>query len=65
MASRLANTNALLMVYLEGLIQDLESKSPAKLLPEMTKVVDTVIQGACAQARVLYFPGTTDYGIFD
>lgn len=53
MASRLANTNALLLVYLEGLIRDLESKSPADLFPEMVKVVDTVIQGASTQAKVL------------
>lgn len=53
MASRLANTNALLLVYLEGLIRDLESKSLADLLPEMTKVMDTVIQGASAQAKAL------------
>ncbi|KAL7401893.1 hypothetical protein ABVT39_006104 [Epinephelus coioides] len=45
--------NALLMVYLEGLIQDLESKCPAEFLPEMAMVVDTVIQGARTQARFL------------
>lgn len=49
MASRLATTNTLLLVYLEGLIQDLESKSSANLLP----VVDMVIQGANSRARVL------------
>ncbi|KAK0133476.1 hypothetical protein N1851_031000 [Merluccius polli] len=53
MASRLANTNALLLVYLESLIRDLESKGSADHLPEMIKVVDTVIQGASSQARVL------------
>ncbi|CAL8353345.1 unnamed protein product [Merluccius merluccius] len=53
MASRLANTNTLLLVYLESLIRDLESKGSADHLPEMIKVVDTVIQGASSQARVL------------
>ncbi|XP_037832808.1 uncharacterized protein LOC108247140 [Kryptolebias marmoratus] len=62
MASRLANTNALLLVYLEGLIRDLESKSLTDLLPEMTKVMDTVIQGASAQAKVLASRDLTQLG---
>ena len=53
MATQLANTNGLLLVYLEGSIQDLESKSPADFLPDMSSTVDMVIQGASAQTRVL------------
>lgn len=52
-ASRLANTTALLLVYLEGMIRDLESKSLTELLPGMTTVVDTVIQDASTQATAL------------
>ncbi|KAK7921774.1 hypothetical protein WMY93_008676 [Mugilogobius chulae] len=53
MAARLANTTALLLVYLEGLIRDLDSKNPSDLLPEMSNIMDTVIQGASVQAKVL------------
>eukprot|EP00064_Thunnus_orientalis_P009995 superscaffoldBa00001313_g10021 len=54
MATQLANTNGGLLVYLEGLIQDLEPKSPADLLPEMSSAIDMVIQGASAQAKRLH-----------
>lgn len=53
MASGLANTITLLLVYLDGLIQDLESKSPADLLLDMIWVVDPVIQGAGSHTKVL------------
>lgn len=53
MASGLANSATLLLVYLKGLICNLESKNPADLLPEMVKVVDMVIQGTSTQARII------------
>lgn len=44
--SRLMSTNSLLLVYLEGLVWYMESKNPAQLLPEMSRVVDTMIPPA-------------------
>lgn len=52
-ATRLANTTALLLAYLEVMIRDLEGKSLTEMLPGMTTVVDTVIQGANTQDTTL------------
>ena len=54
--ARLACSNSLLLVYLEGLLQDLSSTAPAEgpgAVVEMLRVVDILIGGARDQARAL------------
>ena len=56
MVARLACSNSLLLVYLEGLLQDLSSTAPAegsKAVVEMLRVVDILIRGASKQAQAL------------
>ena len=56
MVARLACSNSLLLVYLEGLLQDLSSAAPAEgseAVVEMLRVVDILICGARDQAQAL------------
>ena len=56
MVARLACSNSLLLVYLEGLLQDLSSTAPAEgseAVVEMLRVVDILICGARDQAQAL------------
>ncbi len=54
LSARLACTNSLLLVYLEGLLQDLSSTlTDEERIPETLRVVDMLIRGTSANAQAL------------
>ncbi len=54
LSARLACTNSLLLVYLEGLLQDLSSTlTEEESVPETLRVVDMLIRGTSAHAQAL------------
>ena len=52
-AARLACSNSLLLVYLEGLLQDLATAAPSEEAAEMLRVADLLLRGTSAHARSL------------
>ncbi len=54
LSARLACTNSVLLVYLEGLLQDLSSTlTEEESIPETLRVVDMLIRGTSAHAQAL------------
>ncbi len=53
LAAKLACTNSLLLLYLEGLLQDLASAAPSDEMVEMLHVADMLLQGTSAHAQAL------------
>ena len=52
-AGRLSCTNSVLLVYLEGLLQDMASTAPEGEITETLRVVDMLIRGASGHAQAL------------
>ncbi|XP_053195327.1 LOW QUALITY PROTEIN: uncharacterized protein LOC128379724 [Scomber japonicus] len=53
LAARLACTNSLLLLYLEGLLQDLASAAPSDEMTEMLRVADMLLRVNIAHAQAL------------
>lgn len=53
LSARLACTNSLLLVYLEGMLQDLSSTLTSEDIPEALRVIDMLIRGTSAHAQAL------------
>ena len=53
LAARLACTDSLLLLYLEGLLQDLASAAPSDEMAEMLRVADMLLRGTSAHAQAL------------
>ncbi|KAM3877835.1 uncharacterized protein col7a1 [Diretmus argenteus] len=52
-AARLACTNSLLLLYLDGLLQDLAAAAPSEEAGEMLRVTDLLLRGTSGHAQAL------------